>query len=80
MSKQALSKARAGLNPEFVRKYADGTASIHARDEDAASYRSMRLIAIDGTDIALENSKELLNNLSCLKLMTVGFDDKSVLY
>ncbi len=35
MSKQAFSKVRAGLNPEFVRKYADGIASIHARDEDA---------------------------------------------
>ncbi len=57
VSKQALSKARAGLNPEFVRKFADGIASIHARDEDAPSYRGMRLIAIDGTDIALENSK-----------------------
>ncbi len=38
VSKQALSKARAGLNPEFVRKYADGIASMHARDEDAPSY------------------------------------------
>ncbi len=37
VSKQALSKARAGLNPEFVRKFADGIASIHARDEDAPS-------------------------------------------
>ncbi len=37
VSKQALSKARAGLNPEFVRKFADGIASIYARDEDAPS-------------------------------------------
>jgi len=65
VSKQALSKARAGLNPEFVRKFADGIASIHARDEDAPSYHGLRLIAIDGTDIALENSRELKAVFGC---------------
>ncbi len=65
VSKQAFSKARAGLNPEFVRKFADGIASVHARDEDAPSYRGMRLIAIDGTDIALENSQELKEAFGC---------------
>ncbi len=65
VSKQAFSKARAGLNPEFVRKFADGIASVHARDEDAPSYQDMRLIAIDGTDIALENSQELKEAFGC---------------
>ncbi len=65
VSKQAFSKARAGLNPEFVRKFADGIASVHARDTDAPSYRGMRLIAIDGTDIALENSQELKEAFGC---------------
>ncbi len=65
VSKQALSKARAGLNPEFVRKFADGIADVYARDTDASSYRGMRLIAIDGTDIALENSQELKEAFGC---------------
>ncbi len=65
VSKQAFSKARAGLNPEFVRKFADGIASVHARDEAAPSYQGMRLIAIDGTDIALENSQELKDAFGC---------------
>jgi len=65
VSKQAFSKARAELNPEFVRKFADGIASVHARDKDAPSYRGMRLIAIDGTDIALENSQELKEAFGC---------------
>jgi len=65
VSKQAFSKARAGLNPEFVRKFADGIASVHARDKDAPSYQGMRLIAIDGTDIALENSPELKEAFGC---------------
>lgn len=65
VSKQAFSKARAGLNPEYVRKFADGIAEIHAKDTDAPSYQGMRLIAIDGTDIAVENSSELKKVFGC---------------
>lgn len=65
VSKQAFSKARAGLNPEFVRKFADGIAEIQAQDANAPSYLGMRLIAIDGTDIALENSDELKKAFGC---------------
>ncbi len=65
VSKQAFSKARAGLNPEFVRKFADGIAEIQAQDANAPSYLGMRLIAIDGTDIALENSEELKKAFGC---------------
>ncbi len=56
MSKKAFSKAHANLNPKFVRKFADGNAEIHARDNGVPTYQGMRLIAIDGTDIVLENS------------------------
>lgn len=31
VSKQAFSKARSNLNPEYVRKFADGIAEIHAQ-------------------------------------------------
>ncbi len=65
VSKQALSKTRQGLNPEFVRKFADAVAEAHALDKEAPSYHGMRLIAIDGTDIALENSKELREVFGC---------------
>ena len=65
VSKQAFSKARANLNPEYVRKFADGIAEIHAQDPDALTYCGMRLIAIDGTDIALENSAELKKAFGC---------------
>ena len=65
VSKQAFSKARANLNPKFVRKFADGIAEIHAQDPDAPSWCGMRLIAIDGTDIALENSAELKKVFGC---------------
>ena len=65
VSKQAFSKARADLNPAFVRKFADGIAEVHARDSDAPRWGGMRLIAIDGTDIALENSTELKRVFGC---------------
>ena len=65
VSKQAFSKARTNLNPAFVRKFADGIAEIHARGSNAPSWDGMRLIAIDGTDIALENSAELKHVFGC---------------
>lgn len=65
VSKQAFSKARANLNPAFVRKFADGIAGIHAQDTDVPTWCGMRLIAIDGTDIALENSGELKRAFGC---------------
>ena len=65
VSKQAFSKARANLNPEYVRKFADGIAEIHAQASDAPTYAGMRLIAIDGTDIALENSPALKEAFGC---------------
>ncbi len=46
VSKKALFKTRMGLNPEFVRKFADGIAEIQAQDANAPSYLGMRLIAL----------------------------------
>ena len=65
VSKQAFSKARSNLNPDYVRKFADGIAEIHANSPDAPTYLGMRLIAIDGTDIALENSPALKAAFGC---------------
>ena len=65
VSKQAFSKARTNLNPAYVRKFADALAELHARDTDAPTWCRMRLIAIDGTDIALENSAELKRVFGC---------------
>ena len=65
MSKQAFSQAGANLNPEFIQKFADRLAEIYAQDPDAPTWNAMRLIAIDGTDIALENSTELKQAFGC---------------
>jgi hypothetical protein len=65
VSKQAFSKARKNIRPEFIREYADESAAIAAKDETAPSYKGMKLIAIDGSDIALENSAELIEAFGC---------------
>jgi hypothetical protein len=65
VTKQALSKARKNLNPEFVRQFADGTAQLLAQDDTMPCYEGMRLIAIDGTDVALENTPELKKAFGC---------------
>jgi hypothetical protein len=65
VSKQAFSKARKGLNPAYVRSFVDMTSEIAAQDDTAPSYNRMRLIAIDGSDIALENTSELKREFGC---------------
>jgi hypothetical protein len=65
VSKQAFSQARKHLNPEYIRKFADSTSEIAARDESKPTYKGMTLIAFDGSDIALENSAELKREFGC---------------
>ena len=57
VSRQAFSKARANLNPEYVRKFADGIAEIHPQNSDAPTYAGMRLIAIDDANQELKIAK-----------------------
>jgi hypothetical protein len=65
ISKQAFSKARQNLNPEYVRRFFDITAEVAAKDDTLDAYIGMRLIAIDGSDIALENSEDLKKRFGC---------------
>jgi hypothetical protein len=65
VSKQAVSQARSLINPEFIRGYVDDIAQIAATDPTTPKYRGMTLIAIDGTDLALENSPELVREYGC---------------
>lgn len=65
VSKQAFSKARKHLNPEFLREYGDEAAEICANATDARTYCGMRLIAVDGSTLAVENSRELKEHYGC---------------
>jgi hypothetical protein len=65
VTKQAFSKARKHLNPDYVRQFADATSEIAAKDEGKITYNGMPLVAIDGSDIALENTPELKQEFGC---------------
>lgn len=65
VSKQAFSKARQKLNPDYVRSFFDMTAEIAALEKSAETFKGMRLIAIDGSDAALENTPELKREFGC---------------
>ena len=64
VTKQAFSKARQQLDPEFVRYFADMTGKIAATDV-GETYRGMEIIGVDGSDIALENTPELKEAFGC---------------
>jgi hypothetical protein len=65
VSKQVLSKARKNLNPEMIREFADMSSEELARDDFRPCYRGMPVIAIDGSDVALENTAELKREFGC---------------
>jgi hypothetical protein len=70
ISKAAFSKARKDLNPDFVREFADGSAEMYVsmtpiETNPTETYKGMRVIAFDGTYIALENQKELIDYFGC---------------
>ena len=65
VSKQAFSKARQNLNPEYVRGFADDSSALFAQGDDMPTYQGMRLVAIDGTTLALENTPELQAYFGC---------------
>jgi hypothetical protein len=66
VTRQALSKSRAFLNPEYVRGFFDDCVkAIVDEDDKYLTYRNMRIIAIDGSTLALENSAELIEKFGC---------------
>jgi len=65
VSKQTFSQSRKHLKPEYVRSFVDMTSELAAQDNTMPSYKGMRLIAIDGSSIALENTPELKEAFGC---------------
>ena len=63
VTKQAFSKARTNLDPEVVKKSFELTAHTLLECDDLELYKGRyRLCAIDGSDLALDNAKELLEH------------------
>jgi hypothetical protein len=63
VSKQSFSKARTNLDPDIVKSSFMITAQTLSGCDDLELYRGKyRLCAIDGSDIVLDNAKELLEH------------------
>ena len=61
VTKQALSKARTNVSPETIKASFELTTKTLCECEDLTLYNNKyRICAFDGTDIALDNSAELL--------------------
>jgi hypothetical protein len=62
VSKQAFSKARTNLEPDILKSSFQLTAQTMSGAEDLSLYRNKyRLCAIDGSEVILDNAKELLS-------------------
>lgn len=60
ISQQAISKARQKIKPEAFKYLFDITVKGALEDPDISRYKGYRVFAIDGTEIHLEPTKELI--------------------
>lgn len=66
VSKQAVSKARTNLDPDIIKEMFKITVKETCKCSDLELYnKKYRLCAIDGSDIALDNAKDLKEYFGC---------------
>ena len=65
ISKQAFSQARQKISHEAFKEMFMDTADMAYNIEDIDTFKGLRIFAIDGTSLALENSQELVNFFGC---------------
>jgi len=81
-TKQAFSKQRQFVNPEFIREFYDEGVEELARNGELETFKGMHLVGVDGTRIACENTQELIaefgcsgpNKDACTALASVAYD------
>jgi hypothetical protein len=64
-TKQAFSKQRQFVNPEYIREYYDETAEELLLNSDLITFKGLHLTAVDGTRIACENTPRLVAEFGC---------------
>jgi hypothetical protein len=64
-TKQAISKARQLVNPQFLREFFDENVTIILADDSLETFKGKHVIGIDGCDIALENDEALIHEFGC---------------
>jgi len=64
-TKQAFSKQRQFVNPEYIREFYDGSVELLVREGEIETFKGMHLIGVDGSRIACENTPELIDEFGC---------------
>jgi len=64
-TKQAFSKRRQFVNPDFIREFYDENAEKLINEAELITYKGMHLTGVDGTRIACENTPELIAEFGC---------------
>jgi hypothetical protein len=64
-TKQAFSKQRQFVNPEYIREYYDESVEEVILDGELNTFKGFHLTAVDGTRIACENTPELITEFGC---------------
>ena len=65
ITKQAFSQARQKISYEPFKVLFDTTAQLARNEDDMDTFKGMRVSAIDGTTLALENMPELVDYFGC---------------
>lgn len=65
ISKQAFSQARQKISHEAFKELFKDTADMAYTTEDMDTLKGLRILAVDGTSLALENSPELVKFFGC---------------
>jgi len=65
LTKQAFSQARQKISYEPFKVLFETTAQLALSEEGMDTFKSLRVSAIDGTTIALENMPELVDYFGC---------------
>jgi hypothetical protein len=64
-TKQAFSKQRQYVNPEFIRELYDECVEELIEDGELITFKGKHLTAVDGSRIACENTPELIGAFGC---------------
>ena len=64
-TKQAFSKQRQFVNPDFIRGLYDENVEELLNDGELITFKGLHLTAVDGTRIACENTPELIEAFGC---------------
>jgi len=64
-TKQAFSKRRQFVNPDFIREFYDENAESLIKNAELETFKGLHLTGVDGTRLACENTPELIAEFGC---------------